>query len=256
MFIVANLGKMKVSASTTDSDSVTVKPKPAPKKLSPEKLTARRKRKADDKTHDDYFKQFGAGGLDYMEITPDVLRHMEDSLKSGVDELAEMKAEQLREQAEYVCEETLKRAALNAPLLAPITPKKEEAYTSLIKTRNLHEGACELSWAEYFEYREAHPGCEPLTRGDLAYARQWTPCAVIPEADAGTLTEKALRERAARLGLKVARRGTEYNLRGGEDDSRFGGSLEGVFDWLDLITPTSRPFRREARNRRQRRRDL
>jgi hypothetical protein len=230
-----NLRRMKVSASTTDFDSITVNTKPAPKKLPPDELAARRKRKAEEKTFEDYSKQFG--GLSIL-ITPDVLRRMEDSLTSGVDEFAELKAEQEHDHAEYVREETLKRATLNAPLLAPITREKEQAYVRLIKTRTLYEGACGLSWQEFFDFRDAHPECEPLTRGDLAYARQWTPCAVIPEADAGTITEKALRERAARLGLKVARRGTEYTLRGGEDDPNFGGSLEGVIDWLDLITPT------------------
>jgi ribosomal protein L17 len=129
--------------------------------------------------------------------------------------------------------------------------EREQAYTRLIKTRSLYEGACELSWAEYFEYREAHPGCEPLARGDLAYARQWTPFAVIPETDAGTITEKALRELAGRLGYKVARRGTKYNLTRGEDDSRFGGSLEGVIGWLDLITPTMNDNEQEDMTARQ-----
>jgi hypothetical protein len=82
--------------------------------------------------------------------------------------------------------ETLRRATRNAPLLAPITPEKERAYTRLIKTRTLYEGACELSWQQYFEYREVHPECEPLSSDDIDYAGWWTACAVHPEtASAG-----------------------------------------------------------------------
>jgi hypothetical protein len=227
------------AAGITDSDTIAAaKTKPAPKKLTPDKLTARQKRKADNKTYDDYSKQFGffEGWRDY--------KLMAASLASGVDQLADARRKQTeanerfdREQAEYVSEETLRRATLNARLLAPITSEKEQAYTCLIKTRNLYEGACGLSWAQYFEYRDQHPECDPLTRGDLAYASHWTPCAVIPEMDKSTLTEKALRERTARIGYKVRRRGTEYNLCD-ESGSRIGGSLAAVINWLDTIEPT------------------
>ena len=39
----------------------------------------------------------------------------------------------------------------------------EREYTALIKRRQLYEGACELSWAQYFKYRERHPDCTPLS---------------------------------------------------------------------------------------------
>jgi hypothetical protein len=216
--------------------------KPAPKKLTPDALEARRKLKADDKTVDNYFKQFG---FVCVYITPDVLRRMEDSLKSGVDDFAELKREKQRQQDEHVRAETLRREALNSPLLAPITAEKEQAYTGLIKRRQLYEGACGLSWAEYFEYRDQHPECDPLTRGDLAYASDWTACAVIPEMDESTVTEKALRERAARHGYKVKRRGTKYNLTDG-DGTGPGGTLEALIGLLDIMTPTMEGNEQEA----------
>jgi hypothetical protein len=99
---------------------------------------------------------------------------------SGSD--AFRRAEARSEQAKYIAKEKARRAALNAPLLAPITPEKEQAYTRLIKTCTLYEGACDLSWSEYFAYRDAHPECEALTKANLAYAGQWTSCAVVREA--------------------------------------------------------------------------
>jgi hypothetical protein len=83
-------------------------------------------------------------------------------------------AEQERDHAEYVREETQRRADRNAPLLAPMTPEKEQEYTRLIKSRELYEGACDLSWQEYFAYRGQHPDCAPLSRDELDYANMWT----------------------------------------------------------------------------------
>jgi hypothetical protein len=213
------------SKSAAANDNVAVKPKPAPKKL-----TARQKRNVDDKTYTDHGKRFGF--VTDTFITPDIIKRMEASLKSGVDELAELKAEQ----ADYVREETARRAALNEPLLAPITREKEEALSIIIKTRTLWEGACGLSWQEYFEYRESHCSVQ-LTRSDLAYAAQYTACAIVPEMDESEVTEKSLRWRAKRIGYKISRRGAEYKLTDG-DGTGPGGSIEGLIDWLDLITPT------------------
>ena len=230
--------KSVINQRRIKADRASLAAKPAPKKLSPEKLEARRKRMADNKTYDDYFKQFGAlyGVLDRARYNL-----MAASLASGVDQLADVRREQEEyadKQAEHVRAKTLRRATINAPLLAPITPEKERAYMGLIKRRQLYEGACALSWQEYFDFRDAHPDCALLTRGDLAYASDWTACAVIPEMDESTVTEKALRERAARHGYKVRRRGTEYSLTD-DDGTGPGGSLEGVIDWLDLIEPTA-----------------
>ena len=233
------IGKWRSIQSTLEKKGIL-----APKKLSPAALKARRKSMADSKTHDDYFKQFGAlyGVLDRA-------RHnlMAASLASGVDQLAGIRREQQEyadKQAEHVREETLRRATLNEPLLAPITPEKEQACTDLIKTRQLYEGACGLSWAEYFEYRQHH-GCIQLTRSDLAYAAQYTACAIVPEMDESEVTEKSLRWRALRIGYKVRRRGTEYSLCD-ESGSSFGGSLAAVINWLDLITPTMEGNEQEA----------
>jgi hypothetical protein len=143
-----------------------------PRKLAPAQLAGRRQRMTESKTCNDYGEQFGL--VSFMSITPDVLRRMEDSLTSGVDDFADFKAEQEREHAEYVREETQRRADINAPLLAPITPEKEQEYTRLIKSRELYEGACDLSWEEYFTYRGQHPDCTPLSRDELDYASMWT----------------------------------------------------------------------------------
>jgi hypothetical protein len=67
------------------------------------------------------------------------------------------------------------------PTKSDFTSKTERKYTNLIQRRKLYEGACKLSWAEYFEFREAHPDCTPLTSDDLAYAGQWTKCATQVE---------------------------------------------------------------------------
>jgi hypothetical protein len=99
------------------------------------------------------------------------------SPQSDIDRFAESKAELEREHEEYR-EEMLKRVALNAPLLAPITPEKEQAYTRLIKTRQLYEGACDLSWVQYSKYRDQHPECAALTADDLDYAGMWTAVAI------------------------------------------------------------------------------
>jgi hypothetical protein len=145
------------------------------------------KTRADNKLIRAYDATFGmiAGLLDSKR-----LKLMGKSLATGIDQLAEEKRRQdeewerdtpnrEREYAERVTYVIARRAALNAPLLAPITSEKEKEYTRLIKKRKLYEGACDLSWPEFFEYRDAHPGeVKPLSDDDLAYAGQWTACAV------------------------------------------------------------------------------
>jgi hypothetical protein len=163
------------------TEHAVVKEMASPRKLSPASLAARRKRMADNKLSDNYSKQFG--GFTHV-VTRDVLRRMERSLKSGVDDFAEMKRERLEAEQQYIREETQRRQELNAPLLAPITPERAKAYTRLITTRTLYEGACDLSWAEYFEYRDENPDLPPLTSDDLEYVGMWTACAVGSEAGA------------------------------------------------------------------------
>jgi hypothetical protein len=80
----------------------TTDPKPATKR-SPASLKARRKSIADNKMFNEYCKQFGGiRNLILTPVSPDVLRRMESSLKSGVDDLADMKAELEREEAECI----------------------------------------------------------------------------------------------------------------------------------------------------------
>jgi hypothetical protein len=144
---------------------------PAPKKLSPARLKARRERAAAHKTCEKYAEQFGM--FTFIEVTPDVLRRMESSLETGVDDFIEFKTEQKREHEEFVRAEMLRRATLNAPLLAPITPEKERSYTRLIKTRALYEGPCDLSWEQYFQYRNEHPEFMTFLTLSRFRARPW-----------------------------------------------------------------------------------
>src|ERR1700738_422482 len=62
-------------------------------------------------------------------------------------------------------------------LRQPCTPEMEQKYTTLIKNRELYHGACELSWGQYFKYRDRHPDLSPLDQDDLDYVSMWTPCA-------------------------------------------------------------------------------
>jgi hypothetical protein len=163
-------------ARVRKSNAASIAP---PRKLSPASLKARRKSMADHKLYESYSKQFG--GFAAIALDRDVLRRMEASLKSGVDDFAGLKQERLEAEQEYIREETQRREELNALLLAPITPEKAEAYARMITTRTLYEGACDLSWAEYFQYREEHPDLPPLTSDDLDYAGMRTACALHPE---------------------------------------------------------------------------
>jgi hypothetical protein len=134
------------------------------------KLTPAQKRRANFKISRAYSRQFGGFTT---ELNPDVVRRMEASMQSGVDEFAGTKREQLehherreREQEEFLAQ--------------PITTETEDHYTTLIKQRQLYEGACELSWEQYFKYRDEHPDLPPLSPDDLEYAGMWTSCAARP----------------------------------------------------------------------------
>jgi hypothetical protein len=130
-------------------------------------------RRATNKLIHAYGKRFGiVSGVQDR----DLCRLCEASLRSGVDEpeLVERKREHKERMAEY----ERKHAEF---LATPITAEIEQEYTGLIKNRQLYEGACELSWEQYFKYRDQHPDCEPLTPNDLTYAALWTPCAVPPD---------------------------------------------------------------------------
>lgn len=60
--------------------------------------------------------------------------------------------------------------------------------------------------------------------------------AIPPRVVIAPTEERDLKERAKRLGYKTRRCGTQYNLvRDGEDGAGFGGSIEGVTWWLDVI---------------------
>jgi hypothetical protein len=70
----------------------------------------------------------------------------------------------------------------------------EQKYTRLIKQRRLRDGDCQLSWKQYFKYRDQHPECKPLTSDNIGYAENflgyvgmWTACAVRPETTSAEL---------------------------------------------------------------------
>jgi phosphotransacetylase len=119
------------------------------------------------------FPQFKGG-----RMTPAILRAMAVSLKTGIEQpaLVEQRKEIEANMSRY--DANLKREHAR-----PFTPTREKQYTARIKNRELREGDCERPWQNYFAYRDAHPNdVEPLDAVDLAYAGQWTSCAVPARA--------------------------------------------------------------------------
>jgi len=107
-------------------------------------------------------------------LTRDVERAMRSALKTGKDHpvMIAIRERNARNRAEY-------DAALAAEHAQPFTPDLEKEYTAKIKNRRIMEGDCERPWQNYFDYRAAHASdVEPLDATDLAYAGQWTSCAV------------------------------------------------------------------------------
>jgi hypothetical protein len=60
---------------------------------------------------------------------------------------------------------------------ATFTPEREREVTTAIKGRMLYEGACDLPWADYFDFREKNK-CASLTSSDQRYAGQYSTCKV------------------------------------------------------------------------------
>jgi hypothetical protein len=124
---------------------------------------------------DAYFSKFPAwGGI----VTTEVQRAMRVAVKTGIDQpiLIEMREANERNSAAH-------DAALAAEHAQPFTPDLEKHYTARIKNRELREGDCDRPWQNYFAYRDAHPkDVEPLNATDLAYAGQWTSCAIAKPA--------------------------------------------------------------------------
>jgi hypothetical protein len=150
------------------------------RKLTPKELRARRQREADEKTYEAYSAQFGSDGISFTGR--EVYRLMANSLVTGVDKLSAHKRKNLKLRAEHDAE--------HAEFLEmPITAVIERQYTRMIKRRRLYEGACDLSWPMYFKFREQRASAvEPLDAYDLAYAAQWTCCA-LPVRQEPTATE-------------------------------------------------------------------
>jgi hypothetical protein len=130
-----------------------------------------------------YNERFGEFGW----LTNSTLRLMRKSLKDGIDHLIEERAKadarmQENKAGHDEIMEAIKREAERQGKVSsgPFAAKDERAITKLIKNRKLFEGACELPWPEYFEYREANK-CPRLTANDLRYAGQYTDDCPAPE---------------------------------------------------------------------------
>jgi hypothetical protein len=143
----------------------------------------RKQRKADNATWDAYVERFG----DFDWINTSIIRLMRKSLKDGTDHLTKQRAEAAAHHEQWESEraanvakvqEAIRHSAeRQAKAEGPFSAKTERAYTKLIKTRKLFEGACELRWPEYFEYRDANK-LKPLTANDRRYAAQYSSCAL------------------------------------------------------------------------------
>lgn len=121
-----------------------------------------------------YWGKFGGfSGI----LTTAIYRAMAVALKTGNDHpvMIERRKENARNAAAY-------DARLAAEHAQPFTPELEKDFTAIIKDRLLIEGDCDRPWQSYCDYRAAHPKeVEPLNEADLAYAGQWTACA-LPKA--------------------------------------------------------------------------
>jgi hypothetical protein len=133
----------------------------------------RKQRKAERALIAAYQERFG--DIDGWTTRRDY-RLMAKSLKEGVDHLADRRVRAAARENAPSFAELAKAELAKLPPPPPFSAKDELAYTRLIKNRKLFNGACELCWPEYFEYRAANK-CARLTANDLRYAGQYTACA-------------------------------------------------------------------------------
>jgi hypothetical protein len=133
-------------------------------------------RNYEDSMQEAYFRLFPGFSL---IITKEANRAMCRAVATGIDPpfMTKLRKDAARNAAKY-------EAKLAAEHAQPFTPELEKHYTDRIKNRRLMEGDCMRPWQNYFAYREAHSNdVEPLADEDLAYAGQWTSCAVTPRVD-------------------------------------------------------------------------
>jgi ParB/RepB/Spo0J family partition protein len=188
------------------------------------------KTRAMSKTCDAYGAKFGTPQT--MQLDDNIIRLMEASLKSGVDapELIELK----RKQQEYLQEYDRKEAEF---LATPITADTECDYTARIKNHKLYEGDCGLAWARYFEYRDEHPECTPLTSDDIAYVSQWTDAAHASPSD--NMTESESEESESEESVSEESE-SEYLDHPNGDDREYStviaASLENVMRRMTCVT--------------------
>jgi hypothetical protein len=121
-----------------------------------------------------FLKRFGPDSATLADAK--IYRLMRKSLKDGHNHVADEYArrEARNEPGVIRFRETL--AEMAAQPLPAFSAKDERDYTRMVKKRKLFEGACDLRWPEYFEYRQAN-SCARLTANDLRYAGQYTACA-------------------------------------------------------------------------------
>jgi hypothetical protein len=121
----------------------------------------------DRKTKRNYVAKFGPVPKRYIITVADMAK----ALRTGRDPFADLRAAW---KAGAATRRRLRKEAGDASF----TAKDEVDYTQMIKDRKLFEGACDLRWPEYFEFRQANK-CARLTANDLRYAGQYTSCAVL-----------------------------------------------------------------------------
>ena len=129
----------------------------------------RRREREQRELRNAYNQKFGIPMV--FEWSAKNIKLLKRALAAGKDqpELIAMRKEYERNVRAYD-----KRRQKRAKLVYVFTADDEKEYTGNIKKRKLWEGACDLNWPKYRNYRAEHSECEPLDAKDLRYVGQWT----------------------------------------------------------------------------------
>jgi hypothetical protein len=137
-----------------------------------QRAATRKQRKAHKAIWAAYQKMFPRKGGFWGWYSDALIRK---SLKTGRDYMKEAQEAQGKANEKAAAEWRQFQAEKAAQPLPAFTAKNEAVYTRTIKNRKLFEGACDLRWQEYFEFRDANK-CDRLSANDLRYAGQYTVC--------------------------------------------------------------------------------
>ena len=131
----------------------------------------RRREREQRELRNAYNQKFGIPMV--FEWSAKNIKLLKRALAAGKDqpELIAMRKEYERNVRAYDKRRAKEEAA---KLVYVFTADDEKEYTGYIKKRKLWEGACDLNWPKYRNYRAEHPGCERLDTKDLRYVGQWT----------------------------------------------------------------------------------